>query len=193
MEHLQSLDLHKFHSRHTARAGRKPSKYIFLLFTMILEIYAVLMAISILFILIGYHYDSLLIKTVGFLLLATINIVNVTQGWQYKSGSVSEVCEPIINNYNDVYVYGNNYTDYHWDYDYSIMPNEDVVRLFHVKRYNNWTTFCYNSTTINNVYTQYSNNIFNLSRMFSLILLVLGLYGAYYFNYEEYANRRGEK
>lgn len=58
------------------------------------------------------------------------------------------VCEPVLNYTRETYVYGNNFTDYHWDGytpgDYPVfLPNDDVYTVFHVNKSYWYDEFCY--------------------------------------------------
>jgi hypothetical protein len=58
-----------------------------------------------------------------------------------------EVCELRVNYTNNVYVYGSNFTGYHWDYDFDLNPSASPdYELFHVKAYPTYKTYCYNIT-----------------------------------------------
>ena len=58
-------------------------------------------------------------------------------------GSVED-CEYLGNYTNNVQVYGDNYSGYHWDYgeETVIPPQEDGVRLFHEKQYSTYEYTC---------------------------------------------------
>jgi len=110
---------------------------------MILQLYFLLVIISFIFIILGYYLkqNAHIFKLAGFtifFMLSVMIIPNTTGGIQYQTG------------YNEYYVYGNNFTDYHWDYEYSLMPNDvDTPFLFH--------------TTHEYVYTSYENFIIGFS------------------------------
>lgn len=52
-------------------------------------------------------------------------------------------CELVGNYTNNVYVYGSNFTGYHWDYDYDLNPAQSPdYDLFHVKEYPTYNLAC---------------------------------------------------
>lgn len=57
-----------------------------------------------------------------------------------------EICEIQLNYTNNVYVYGSNFTGYHWDYDYDLNPAQAPdYELFHIKQYNEYILVCFDS------------------------------------------------
>ena len=98
---------------------------------MILPIFALLVGICLVLIIIGLtrpteSYCAL----VGFFLLFLLSF-NILDGTlQYKVGS------------NTTFQYGDNFTGYHWDYDYDPPPNEkSSPSLFHIWEYDNYENF----------------------------------------------------
>lgn len=57
-----------------------------------------------------------------------------------------EHCEVVVN--DTTYVYGNNFTGYHWDYDTGTAPDGPQVDAYLFHSLNEYTTYCYNSTGI---------------------------------------------
>lgn len=102
---------------------------------MILQLYILLMVISFTFVILGYalKQDAHIFKIAGFTILFMLSVMiipNTTGGIQYKTGV------------NETFIYGNNFTDYHWDYDYSLTPaatNEPF--LFHKTIADEFTTY----------------------------------------------------
>ena len=75
-------------------------------------------------------------------------------------------CKPIIQSYEDRMVYGNNFSGYHWDYadPLEVRPQDDEeAYIFHQSRVNNWSVYCYNSTT-GNTNTSFLKNSDNFYR-----------------------------
>jgi len=148
---------------------------------MILTIYILISAISITFLYFGFSLDDTIFKVLGFGLMSLVFIGSIG-GIEYTTGSINEICSPIINNFEDTYVYGNNLTGYHWDYNDDDAPStKDNIYLFHVQRENNYTTFCYNETSINTNDQYESKTIF-------IILSVFAIFGALLFPYLEHKN-----
>lgn len=55
-------------------------------------------------------------------------------------------CEILVNYTNNVYVYGSNFTGYHWDYDYDLNPAQAPdYEIFHVKQYYTYDRFCFDN------------------------------------------------
>jgi len=104
---------------------------------MILQLYILIMVIAFAFIFLGYalKQDAHIFKIAGFTILFLLSVMiipNTTGGIQYKSGEA------------ETYIYGDNFTDYHWDYDFSLPDKAvDAPYLFH--------------KTISDEYTSYEN------------------------------------
>lgn len=100
---------------------------------MILELFAVLLALSLIGVFLGYYTDDSYYAFVGLTFLFLLGIVLLSGTVEYEIGENVSLCD-----YNDIYVYGENYTGYHWDYASpppSCTPNElNCVKLFHVNR-----------------------------------------------------------
>ena len=96
------------------------------------ELFALILCFAVVFFLAGFYfenYPTFMVSGVGFLLLA---IAIYTTGLTMQTGVTS------------YYVYGNNFTDYHWD-DYgepppSFNPSDDVVFIFHTVEENVYET-----------------------------------------------------
>ena len=59
---------------------------------MIVEIYGLLILLSIAFVIIGYQYDSEVLRMIGFLTILIIGVAMITDGIDYVSGSnITEV------------------------------------------------------------------------------------------------------
>lgn len=93
-----------------------------ILFTTFLIISLILVALGL------YRLEHTELSLVGFFFLFLLSMVIISGNLTYKTGE------------EEVYVYGDNYTSYHWDYDYSNPnPNADV-NLFHKN-----TTYIYSA------------------------------------------------
>lgn len=84
-----------------------------ILFTTFIGIAFILVALGL------YRLEHTELSLVGFLLLFLLSMVIITGNLEYKTGET------------EVYVYGDNYTSYHWDYDYSSPPGLSETNLFH--------------------------------------------------------------
>jgi len=98
---------------------------------MILALFGVLMAIGLILIILGLvireHTELALI---GFLFIFLLSFELINGTLEYQTGI------------ENVYKYGNNFTGYHWDYDYSTLPNtNNDIYLFHVTEYNQYTFY----------------------------------------------------
>lgn len=65
-------------------------------------------------------------------------------------------CEILVNYTNNVYVYGSNFSGYHWDYDYDLLPAQAPdYELFHIKSYPTYDRYCFDTgfTTENTAYS----------------------------------------
>lgn len=51
-------------------------------------------------------------------------------------------CEIVLNDTQEIYRYGDNYSSYHWDYT-SPLPSVSDVNLFHRNTTYNYDTYCY--------------------------------------------------
>lgn len=60
-----------------------------------------------------------------------------------------QVCEPLLNDSYEIYMYGNNFTGYHWDYNTGTAPDGPQVGayLFHKNVTNTYEEHCYNPMT----------------------------------------------
>lgn len=93
------------------------------------------------------------------------------------SGSV---CENVLNSTLENYVYGDNYTSYHWDYTYSNPnPNADV-NLFHKNTTYNYDYICYDITDSSTGATVY--------KITSWIMRLYLAYVLYYFVFWLFTN-----
>lgn len=78
-------------------------------------------------------------------------------------------CEIVLNKTTEIYVYGDNFTGYHWDYEYILNPNpnvDDGIFLFHRNITNTYAEFCAD----NNFITE--NSFYNLILWFFRISLI---------------------
>jgi hypothetical protein len=53
----------------------------------------------------------------------------------------SKACDFVVNETNEIFVYGNNYSGYHWDYE-SPSPSVNDVNLFHKQTINTYDYVC---------------------------------------------------
>jgi len=129
---------------------------------MIFSIFVLIISIGIALAILGFILKDWSLQLVGlaFLficggVLANIPVLNVlTGGVEYRSGT----------NTTDRYVYGDNFSGYHWDYDSpppSCPPNNlDCVKLFHVNIEENY------------IYSTYDDGT---SRFIGLFLMIVSL------------------
>lgn len=81
-----------------------------------------MLGISILLLFIGYLNKSEVpfLQLAGYMFLLVISVSFISDGIDYKTGE------------SETYVYGDNFSSYHWDYDYSSAPtNPQNYELFH--------------------------------------------------------------
>ena len=107
---------------------------------MILSIFLFLFLLGVFFIVIPNFIEvndtTFILRMVGSLIVMLLGLsimsqsfFGFTSGIQYKIGE------------NETYVYGDNYTTYHWDYDYS-SPNPNAPQaLFHKYTYDVYDTY----------------------------------------------------
>ena len=90
---------------------------------MILALFGVLMALGVIFILLGFiarEHTELALIGFFFLFLLSFQLMNGTL--EYETGT------------EEIYIYGNNFSGYHWDYTNPIEPrpqDPDMAYLFH--------------------------------------------------------------
>ncbi len=98
---------------------------------MILSIFLTFLCLSMLLIILGFwnKFDSYL-TLIGFAFLFSLSIIIINEDLEYSTG------------YNELYIYGNNYSDYHWDYTGNEPnPNSQAVNLFHMNNTIIYTEF----------------------------------------------------
>lgn len=94
-----------------------------------------------------------------------------------SNNPVGEICSLELINKYELYIYGNNYTDYHWDYDYP-GPQTTDTNLFHQNTTYVYDEICYNST-VNNLCTksviiqEAEGTIFNIFGVIDIVFIVL--------------------
>ncbi|MCP4648875.1 MAG: hypothetical protein GY853_02170 [PVC group bacterium] len=95
---------------------------------MIFSFFIFLFLVALILIALGYYSDTDVLKIVayGFIFMLGVMLFAPT-----FFGNVED-CEYLGNYTNSYYVYGDNYSSYHWDYVNAPSPSEDGVRLFHV-------------------------------------------------------------
>ena len=100
---------------------------------MILSLFLVFVAISLVLIIIGLARPSESSQAIiGFFILFLLSIIIIQGNVQYKTG------------YTEYMVYGNNFSGYHWDYrdPLEVSPNDDTqAYLFHVNRTYSYANF----------------------------------------------------
>ena len=81
------------------------------------------------------------------------------------------VCELVLDNTQDVYQYGNNFTGYHWDYDTGTAPDGPQLDayIFHINRTNTYIEQCY---TINGN----TGNIFYIAVLWFIRVLAIFIF-----------------
>jgi len=87
----------------------------------------------------------------------------------------NQICEIKLNYTDNVYVYGANFTGYHWDYDYDLNPaQEPDYTLFHVKEYPTYNLVCFTDTTYQSISTIfYKLSIGFMGLLFLYIIIFL--------------------
>jgi len=121
---------------------------------MILEVFAVLFIVSVILIVLNSIYDLPSLGIVGYSLLFIVGSSILVTGLSYKTGERS------------AYTYGNNFTGYHWDYDYSEIPNtKDEIFIFHINKTSTYTEI------------QGDFILFDISHVIGLLLALLGAFG----------------
>jgi len=123
---------------------------------MLLNILITLFGVAFLLLFYGWYSRTDLPRLMGFLLiflLGTFFEPAIPGNIEYLSG----------NNISEYYIYGDNYSGYHWDYANpppSCPPNNlDCVRLFHTERIEN------------NIYSEYTNHTLGF------YIMMMGLLG----------------
>ena len=97
---------------------------------MILSLWITLVSLSLIMVVLGLtrpeHSEQALI---GFFFLFLLSFSIINNDLEYPTGNINE---------SSYYVYGNNFTGYHWDYSepYDVAPHatEGEVYLFHVEK-----------------------------------------------------------
>jgi len=86
-----------------------------------------------------------------------------------------EVCEVVLNDTQEVYIYGNNFTDYHWasceGASEAPLQTDRQAFLFHKNITNNYTEYCYVKEDGSRTFI----------RAFSIILVIFMIYIAFIF------------
>ena len=106
---------------------------------MILSLFLVLLGITLFLIALGYTQKGKadIYKYVGFVFLFLLGVMLIpgTPGdLEYKTGTT------------EFYVYGDNWTGYHWDYEGEPGPSNNDIYLFHIVEenvYSTYTSFTY--------------------------------------------------
>lgn len=99
---------------------------------MILEVYITLFLISLALLFLGYYseVDTIKILAYGLIFLLAVIIGGYGDNLYYKTGE------------NISYTYGDNFTSYHWDYDFSTSPKSPTdAYLFHTTKVYNYATY----------------------------------------------------
>ena len=122
---------------------------------MIITIFIILMCVTILFFFVGKYLnlEVLQIAASGFLFL--LGLIIMFGSITYASGET------------EFYVYGDNFSGYHWDYDYAPSPNPNALEdayIFHTVR--------------NTTYSSWSDEIvggINLNHVFGLFMCIISI------------------
>ena len=113
---------------------------------MILTLFLALLALAVVVAFMGYFTGDEPYLTIGLFFLFLLSFVIIGGSLQYQTGLNVTNCD-----YSELYVYGNNFTGYHWDYDAGTAPDgpQTGAYLFHMNRtYEDCvstTTFIYSS------------------------------------------------
>ena len=102
---------------------------------MILTLYVVLLLLAAVVVGLGVTLKEPYFTFVGLFFFFSLGILLMNDGVSIKNGIEFTPCD-----YDEYYVYGNNFTGYHWDYQTDPQPvcsnqdDFDCVRLFHTFR-----------------------------------------------------------
>jgi len=111
---------------------------------MILTLLILFFAISLIALVLSLVFKEPYYALVGFFLLFYLSFAFMVDGVDYKTGeTLSAPC-----NYEEYYVYGWNYSGYHWDYSgapESLPQSDPPINLFHTVREHNQS--CVQTTT----------------------------------------------
>lgn len=130
---------------------------------MIIWMFLVWLVLGVVLLFLGFWTDDQSVQVLAWIILwipayvlSGINapLVNDTPGVQYPDGENTTL------SFNETYVYGDNYTGYHWDY-VSPSPSVNDVNLFHRSRTED------SSTVIN--YSTYENRIYGILLLFVFV------------------------
>jgi hypothetical protein len=142
----------------------------------ILTVFVVLLFLSLTGVALGYTTKEPYFTFVGLLFLFFLGLVIMAGDVEYKTGEEFSSC-----NYEEFFVYGNNYSGYHWDYDINDVPtcanpnDFECVRLFHTHR-------VYNSScveTVSYVYTNLDASYRTTVWWFGFLLSLVSGFGAF--------------
>lgn len=143
---------------------------------MILSIFILFLSLSFVLIITAKYTDIKVLETAGFVMIFILGLIVLFSNISYKTG------------YNENYVYGSNFTDYHWE-DYngsspapSFNPSADVIFLFHTER--------------NYTYSNFEGEIINgldVDHIIGFLLLIIGAFGFInsYFNWKNNQDMEG--
>ena len=99
---------------------------------MILTVYLAFFAVAIVILLLGVVIGENYFSFVSLFFLFLLGVSLFSSGVDYQTGEEKSLC-----NYEEYYVYGDNYSSYHWDYMNNPKEAFDDVNLFHtVRNYN---------------------------------------------------------
>lgn len=96
---------------------------------MILTLYLALLALSVVTVGLGLVLGEQYFTFAGLFFFFSLGLLLLTNGLTLKTGEIFTPCD-----YQEYYVYGDNYTGYHWDYANPPPPGLADVNLFHVYR-----------------------------------------------------------
>jgi len=87
---------------------------------MILELIWIMLTLTFVLLFIGYWLKIPFVAMFGWTMLFLLSLAFVNRSIEYQTGE------------SEYYVYGNNFTGYHWDYDTGEPTNPNDYELFHV-------------------------------------------------------------
>ena len=130
---------------------------------MILTVYLAFFAVAIVILLLGVVIGENYFSFVSLFFLFLLGVSLLASGVDYQTGEETSFCD-----YSEYYVYGWNYTGYHWDYSDrpETLPQSDPpVNLFHTVRE-------YNATCVEAVTKVYTNLNDTLTWWFGFLMAI---------------------
>lgn len=97
---------------------------------MSLTIYALLLLLSFIILWLSYEYDAPVFRIVGLFFLFVLGLTLLNGDLRVVVGENKTLCD-----YQDTYIYGDNFTGVHWDYADDPTPKTgNDIYVFHVNR-----------------------------------------------------------